>query len=75
MNMFQPPSRADLLVLAALHSAEPMTMEHIAERIPELSWNELFHAVDAMSRRGDVMLRRKGFAYYVSLPCMSRISA
>ena len=68
-------SRSETLILDALQGGDPILLEHITERIPELSWNELFQAVDALSRRGDVTLRRRGFAYYLSLPRMSHVSA
>ena len=75
--MCQLSSRSEALVLGALQGLEPnpITMERIAELIPELSWNELFQAVDALSRRGDVVLRRKGFAYELSLPRMIPVLA
>lgn len=73
--MFQPLSRSEDLVLRCLRLNEALSLEQITERVPDLSWNDVFHAVDALSRRGDLILRRKGFTYYVSLPCMSRLSA
>ena len=73
--MFQPLSRSEDLVLRSLRLNEALSLEQITERVPDLSWNDVFHAVDALSRRGDLILRRKGFTYYVSLPCMSRLSA
>lgn len=73
--MFQPLSRSEDLVLRCLRLSEALSLEQITERVPDLSWNDVFHAVDALSRRGDLILRRKGFTYYVSLPCMSRLSA
>ncbi|MBA2251197.1 MAG: hypothetical protein H0W13_00625 [Nitrospirales bacterium] len=72
--MFSQPSRSETLVLEALQGKTPLSLEHIAERIPDLSWNEVFQAVDSLSRRGDLVLQRRGFAYYVSLPSMTRIS-
>jgi hypothetical protein len=68
-------SRSETLILDALQGGELILLEHITERLPELSWNELFHAVDTLSRRGDLVLRRRGFAYYLSLPCTSQVSA
>jgi two-component SAPR family response regulator len=73
--MFQHPSRSEDLVLKALQINEALSLEQIAERVPDLNWNDLFQAVDALSRRGDLILRRKGFAYYASLPRMSQVSA
>jgi hypothetical protein len=68
-------SRSEALILDVLRDGDTILLEHITERIPELSWNELFQAVDTLSRRGDLILRRNGFAYYLSLPHMSPISA
>jgi len=74
-NMFQPSSRSETLVTKALQGLEPIPMEQITARIPELSWNEVFHVVDSLSRRGDLVLRREGFTYYLSLPRMSQVPA
>jgi hypothetical protein len=73
--MFQHPSQSEALVLDALQGRDSISLEQITERVPELSWNDLFQAVDALSRRGDLILRRKGFAYYASLPRMSQVPA
>ena len=60
------PSRSEALILDALRGGDSILLEQVTERIPELSWNELFLVVDALSRRGDLILRRSGFAYYLS---------
>jgi hypothetical protein len=69
------PSRSEALLLDVLQGGDPILLEHITERIPELGWNELFQAVDTLSRRGDLILQRRGFAYYLSLPRISHVSA
>lgn len=69
------PSWSEALILDALQGGDPMLLEHITERIPELGWNELFQTVDTLSRRGDLILRRRGFAYYLSLSRMTHVSA
>ena len=73
--MFQQLSRSEDLVLNALRINEALSLEQITERVPDLNWNDVFHAVDALSRRGVLILQRKGFAYYVSLPRLSCVSA
>ncbi|HEY3196495.1 MAG TPA: hypothetical protein VGJ57_00655 [Nitrospirales bacterium] len=56
--------RADWLVLDVIQSrAVPLTFAEIIDRIPELSWNQVFLAVDALSRRGEIILSRRGFEY------------
>jgi hypothetical protein len=59
-------------VLERIHTA---TLEQIVELLPQLSWNEVFHAVDSLSRRGGITLIRRGFAYDVSLPGRCRRTA
>ena len=54
------------LVVDALDSAELLSLEALIERLPELSWSQLFHAVDALSRRGAIELRRHGFQYQLA---------
>ena len=73
--MSQMWSRSERLVLDTLQSPRSMAMEEMTKRIPELSWNELFHAVDSLSRRGEVILRREGFVYHLSLPRMANAPA
>ena len=56
--------RADRLVLDVIQSrVVPLTFEEIIDKIPELSWNQVFLAVDALSRRGEIILSRRGFEY------------
>ena len=53
--------RADRLVLDVIQSrVVPLTFEEIIDKIPELSWNQVFLAVDALSRRGEIILSRRG---------------
>lgn len=58
----------DLILLAVGSSKEALSMEEILARVPELSWGQAFFAIDAMSRRGGIILRRRGFSYEVSPP-------
>ena len=43
----------------------PFTLDEVTERL-ELSWNQVFLAVDSLSRRGDIILKRRGYEYEVS---------
>ncbi|MBM4124669.1 MAG: hypothetical protein FJ246_06925 [Nitrospira sp.] len=54
------------LILDVLDRTDSLTIEQMAERIPALSWNDLFETIDAMSRRGAIILRRRGFDYEIS---------
>lgn len=55
-----PPEQ---LILEVLRSGQTFTVEEIIEKVPDLSWGQLFFAMDALSRRGDVQLRRRDFSY------------
>ena len=68
-------SRAEDLVVTLLQEIHSGTVEEVVNLLPELSWNEVFHTVDALSRRGGIILRRRGFAYDVSLPAITRQTA
>ena len=39
-------------------SAEPLTFEEIIEKVPELSWNQVFLTVQALCRSGQIVLRQ-----------------
>jgi hypothetical protein len=43
-------------------------MDQLVSRLPELRWNEVFHAIDLLSRQGKITLRRRGFEYEIRLP-------
>jgi hypothetical protein len=53
----------EALVLQHLQTAHPVILDQIVEDTPELSWNQIFQTVDALSRRGVISLRRRGFEY------------
>jgi hypothetical protein len=68
-------SRAEILLLTILHEIRSGTLEEVVTLLPELSWNEVFHAVDSLSRRGGIALRRRGFSYDLSVPAIARKTA
>lgn len=55
----------DQLILDRLGEDRRFTVEEILDQVPELSWAQLFFAIDSLSRRGDVELRRQEFTYTV----------
>jgi len=68
-------SRAESLVLTALQSSSSLTMDQLLAHLPELRWNEVFHVVDRLSRRGTVTLHRKGFEYEVHCSQLAAMSS
>jgi DNA-binding GntR family transcriptional regulator len=55
------------LVIGLLHPGEALTMDQVAERLPQLTWNQLFQAVDTLSRQGAIALHQRGRQYEISL--------
>ncbi len=60
-------SDQDALILQALESGEAATIEQLVTLLPELTWNEIFSAVDRLSRNGAIHLRRRDFTYELAL--------
>jgi hypothetical protein len=60
------PDNNESLVLDLLAVESVLTMDELVLRLPSLSWSSVFHAVDTLSRRGAIILRRSGFQYEIS---------
>ncbi len=65
--MAQPGIRPEHLVLTVLHESDFITLDHLVDRLPQLSWSQVFQAVDALSRRGSILLRRRNYQYEVKV--------
>ena len=52
-------------VLDLLRDGRPHTLEELLEMAPEFSWAQLFVAMDSLSRRAVIELRRHGFTYWL----------
>ncbi len=53
------------LLLTVLREIDSISLEHLVARLPELTWNQVFQTIDALSRRGVILLQRRGFEYEV----------
>jgi hypothetical protein len=62
----QQPSREDLVLHLIESSSTPLTLDEVTTRLPQLSWNQVFLAIDSLSRREGIILRRRGYEYEVS---------
>jgi len=61
-------NQPESLILHLLSSTgAPLTFEEIIGKLPELSWNQVFLGVDELSRRGAIILKRRGYSYEVSV--------
>jgi hypothetical protein len=65
MSNLQSPHE-DLVLHILESSSRPLTLKEITEQLPQLSWNQVFLAIDALSRRGGIILKRQGFEYEIS---------
>ncbi len=64
------------LILDLLGLRKSMTLEQVVTLLPELSWNQVFRTVDELSRRGEIILLRRGFDYEIErMPSKARVLA
>ena len=54
-------------IMDLLRASGKLTVEEIAVQMPDLSWSQLFLAVDVLSRTGKIVLWREGFTYTVEM--------
>lgn len=58
-------------ILAIVQEQESIVLEKLLSCLPESTWNQVFTSVDALSRRGAICLRRRGFDYELWAPSSS----
>jgi hypothetical protein len=51
-------------IIELLRSSGPCCLDDVVTYLPNLSWGEVFGAVDRMSRDGRVLLRQLGYSTY-----------
>jgi hypothetical protein len=56
---------SEFMILDLLRAKKSLALEQVISLLPELSWNQIFTAVDELSRRGEIILLRRGFQYEV----------
>ncbi len=49
-------------------TAVPVSLDQLVQQVPHLTWNQVFQAVDGLSRAGSIRLRRKHARYELSRP-------
>ena len=50
-------------ILQHLHEDAVIGLDALIEMLPDYSWNQIFHAVDNLSRLGRIVLRRHRYDY------------
>ena len=58
-------------ILAIVHTRGSIVLEKLLPCLPESTWNQVFTSVGALSRRGAICLRRRGFDYELWVPASS----
>jgi hypothetical protein len=58
-----PRVSSESLILDLVRARQSLTLEQLITLLPELTWNQVFRTVDELSRRGAIVLLRKGFQY------------
>jgi hypothetical protein len=56
----------EAMVLNLLRLEKSMKLEQLVSLLPQLSWNQVFQCVDQLSRRGEIILLRRGFDYEIA---------
>jgi hypothetical protein len=56
-------AHAEARILAIVHERGRILLEHLPSCLPDLTWNQVFLGVDALSRQGAISLRRRGCDY------------
>ncbi|MEW6247745.1 MAG: hypothetical protein AB1555_13695 [Nitrospirota bacterium] len=56
----------ETLVITIVERERTLRLDQIVARLPELSWSQVFRAVDSLSRRGAIRVTRRGFDYELS---------
>lgn len=59
---------SELMVLNLLQIRKCLKLEQVVALLPQLSWNQVFQCVDSLSRRGEIILHRRGFDYEIVRP-------
>lgn len=64
--MPSPKDKSEALVLEFLQAEESVKLERLVAQLPQLSWHQVFHCIDQLSRRGDIILLRRGFDFEIA---------
>ena len=68
--------RVETTILYGLEQLGPCGFDELVRSLPDLSWDQVFEAVDLLSRSGSVTLRKRArFDYLISLRCQPTVPA
>ena len=58
-------SHHEYTIMTVLYDSQSLTIEEMLERVPGLSWSQIFLAIGRLSRKGAIALHRHGFTYTI----------
>ena len=64
--MVDSSNTSEAIILDLLRMRRSLRMEQVLDLTPELTWSQVFSTLDNLSRRGEVVLLRRGFDYEVA---------
>ncbi|MBS0158323.1 MAG: hypothetical protein JSS26_07015 [Nitrospira sp.] len=56
---------SEFRILELVQMRKSLTLEQVVTLLPELSWNQVFKTIDELSRRGKIILLRRGVDYEI----------
>lgn len=62
-------------IIDLLRSSGKFTVKELAARVPDLSWSQIFLAIDMLIRSGHIILRREGSTYTLEMAKPSPVLA
>lgn len=56
-------SSTEVAILTHVTKSSPVSLDDLIQLTPQFTWNQIFQAVDGMTRAGTILLRRRHFQY------------
>jgi hypothetical protein len=66
VRAFEPQASPESVIMTRLAQSAPLTLDDLVEQVPQLTWNQVFRAVDGLTRSGAIIVRRNRFQYELS---------
>jgi hypothetical protein len=67
MIMTVAPASPEAVIMNRLAQSSALTLDDLVEQVPQLTWNQIFRAVDGLARSGAIIVRRIRFEYRLSM--------
>ena len=57
----------EAVIMNRLAQSTALTLDDLVAQVPQLTWNQVFQAVDDLARSGAIVVRRNRFEYELSM--------